>query len=125
VSLRKFLKLDTIGLILTGGYTCNNKYSKKANMWLPHMELTDGVVIKHARNGIEYRLPKLPYFSVDGYRAETNRVYEVFGCFWHGCPCQPFRDVITTNGDNLAARYEQTMARLEQITRAGYQVKVH
>ena len=39
-------------------------------------------------------------------------------------PCQPFRDVITTNGDTLAARYEQTMARLEQIIPAGYQVKV-
>ena len=26
---RKFLKPDTIGLIPTGGYTCNNKYSKK------------------------------------------------------------------------------------------------
>ena len=37
---------------------------------------------------------------------------------------RPFRDVITTNGEVLAHRYEQTMARLEQITRAGYQVKV-
>jgi len=27
-----FLKPDTIGLIPTGGYTCNNKYSKKATM---------------------------------------------------------------------------------------------
>ena len=35
-----------------------------------------------------------------------------------------FRDVISTNGDTLAARYEQTMTRLEQIIRAGYQVKV-
>jgi len=46
------------------------------------------------------------------------------GCHWHGCPCQSFRDVITTNEDTLAARYEQTMARLEQITRAGYLDKV-
>jgi hypothetical protein len=29
---RKFLKPDTIGLIPTGVYTCNNKYSKKAIM---------------------------------------------------------------------------------------------
>ena len=61
---------------------------------------------------------------VDGYCAETNTVYEFFGCYFHGCTCQPFRDVITTNGNTLAARYERTMARLEQITRAGYQVKV-
>ena len=51
-------------------------------------------------------------------------VYEFFGCYFHGCACQPFRDVITRNGDTLAARYERTMARLEQRTRAGYQVKV-
>jgi G:T-mismatch repair DNA endonuclease (very short patch repair protein) len=88
------------------------------------MEQTDGLFIKHARSEPEYRLPELPHFSVDGYCAKTNTVYEFFGCYFHGCTCQPFRDVITTNGDNLAARYERTMARLEQITRAGYQVKV-
>jgi len=93
-------------------------------MWLLHMEQTDGVAIKHARNGREYRLSELPHFSVDGYCTETNTVYEFFGCYWHGCDCLPFRDVITTNGDTLAARYDQTMARLEQIHRAGYQFKV-
>ena len=69
VSRRKFFKPDTIGLIPTGGYTCNNQYSKKAIMWLLHMEQTDGVATKHARNGREYRLPELPHFSVDGYCA--------------------------------------------------------
>jgi hypothetical protein len=108
---RMFLKPDTIGPIPTGGYTCNNKYSKKPIMWLLHMEQTDGVAIKHARNGREYKLPDLPHFSVDGYCAITNTVYEFFGCYFHGCSCQPFRDVITTNGDTLAARYERTMAR--------------
>ena len=43
-------------------------------MWLIHMELTDGLVIKHARKVREYRLPELPHFSVDGYCAETNIV---------------------------------------------------
>jgi len=28
------------------------------------------------------------------------------------------------NEDNLAERYERTMSRIEEITRAGYQVKV-
>ena len=55
---------------------------------------------------------------------QTNTVYKFFGFSWYGCICQPFRNVITTNGDTLAARYEQTMARLKQITRAGYQVKI-
>jgi G:T-mismatch repair DNA endonuclease (very short patch repair protein) len=92
-------------------------------MWLLHMVQADMVVIKHASSGREYRLPELPHFSVDGNCAETNTIYEFFGCYWHGCTLKPFRDVITY-GDTLASRYEQTMARLVQITRAGYQVKV-
>jgi hypothetical protein len=38
---KRFLKPDTIGLIPAGGYTCNNNYSKKAMMWLLHMEQTE------------------------------------------------------------------------------------
>ena len=45
----KFLKPDTIGLISTGGYTCNNKYSKKAIVWLLHMEQNNGVVTQRTR----------------------------------------------------------------------------
>jgi len=121
---RKCLKHYTIGLIHPGVYTCNNKYSKKATMWLFHMEHTDGVTIKHARNGREYRLPELPRLSLDGYCAETNTIYEFFGCYWNGCTFHPFHDVTNTNGDTLAARYTETMARLELIILAGNQVKV-
>ena len=39
---KSFLQPDTIGLIPTGGYTCNKNYSKKAMMWLLHIEETDG-----------------------------------------------------------------------------------
>jgi len=50
---KRYLKSDTIGLVQTGGYTCNNRYSKKALMWLLHMEQTDGLHIVHCRNGRE------------------------------------------------------------------------
>jgi hypothetical protein len=73
---KRFLKPDTIGLIPAGGYTANQKYSKKALLWLLHMEQTDGCRILHARNGLEYRLPELPFYSVDGYCVETRTVYE-------------------------------------------------
>ena len=43
---KRFLQPDTIGLIPTGGYTFNKNYSKKAMMWLLHIEETDGVKIK-------------------------------------------------------------------------------
>jgi len=78
---KRFLKPDTIGLIPTGGYTCNNRYSKKALMWLLHMEETDGVHIMHCLNGREYRPPELPIFNVDGYYPETNTIYEFLAVF--------------------------------------------
>ena len=77
------------------------------------MEQADGVKIKYTCNGNDYRLPELAHFSADVACVETNTVYEIFGCFWHGHHRQPFRDVITSNGVTLAARYEQTMSRLE------------
>ena len=64
---KRFLKADTIGLIPAGGYSCNYNYSKKALMWLLHVEQTEGCRIRHARNGREVRLPELPNFSLDGY----------------------------------------------------------
>jgi hypothetical protein len=44
---KRFLKPETIGLIPSGGYTCNRPYSKKALMWLLHVEETDGCSIQH------------------------------------------------------------------------------
>jgi len=46
------------------------------------------------------------------------------GCFFHGCKCQPFRDLKTLGEDTLAERYEQTMLKIEQIANAGYTVNV-
>jgi hypothetical protein len=112
---KKFLKSDPVGLLPPRGYSANNRYSKKALMWLLHMEQTDGCQIRHARNGREYWLAELPHYSVDVYCAETRTVYEFLGCYYHRCICQTFRDVRTISGVTLAERYEQTLSRIEQI----------
>jgi hypothetical protein len=123
--LRKhFLKPCMIGLIPSGGYTCNVKYSNKAIVWLVYREQTDGCTIRHARNGREYRPPELPLLSVDGFCAETRTVCEFFGCLYHGHTFLPYRDVTTLRGDTLRQRYEQTMERLQGITAAGHTVEV-
>ena len=70
------------------------------------------------------RLPQLPFYSVDSYCAETMTVYEFCGCFHHGHTCRPFRDLGTFGGDTLAVWYERTMARIEHIARAGYNVNI-
>jgi len=77
---KKFLKPETVGLIPAGGYSANNRYSKKAPIWLLHMVQADGCQI-HARNGRKYRPPELPHYSVDNYCAETRTVYEFLGCY--------------------------------------------
>lgn len=102
---KNFLTPETVGLIPTGSYTANRRYSKKALMWLLHMERIDGYQIRHARNGREFRPPELPQYSVDGYCAETRTVYEFLGCYYHGCTCQPRRDVKTLGGETLAERH--------------------
>ena len=84
---KRFLKPDSIGLIPTGGFSCNNRYSKKALMFLLRMEETDGVQIMHCRKGHEYRLPELPSYILDDYFPDTNTIYELFGRFWHGNTC--------------------------------------
>jgi hypothetical protein len=100
---KQFLKPDTIGLIPTGGYTNSSPQSKKALMWLAYREQIDGRTIQHGRNGRECRLSELPHLKVDGYCAETRTVYELSGCYWHGCPhCQPLRDVSTIAEGTLA-----------------------
>ena len=111
-------------MIHTCGYSGNINYSKKALMWLVYREKLDGCRIKYGRNGREYRLPALPRLSTDGFCEETNTVYELFGCYWHGHTSLPYRDDKTGDGETLAERYEKTMARLEQITQAGHQVEV-
>ena len=81
---KRFLKPDTIGLYPTGTNTCYNRYSKKDLMWLLHMEEACGVQIMHDCNGLEYRPPELPRFSVDAYCPQTKTIYEFFGCFGTG-----------------------------------------
>jgi len=88
------------------------------------MEQGVGVKIMHVRNCRENRLPELPHIIIDGYSPETRKLYEFFGCYFHGNTCQPFRDVITINGDTKAELYDKAMSRLEQMTRAGYMDKV-
>ena len=121
---KTFLTPYTIGLIPAGGYSCNQNYSKKALIWLLHMEQEDECKISHARNGREYSLPELPFYSVDAYCHETKTVYEFLGCNFHCITSRPFRDLSTPSGDTLSERYERTMNRIEQIAKAVYNVKI-
>ena len=47
--------------------------------------------LQHARNHGAHHVPGTRH-TVDGYDADTNTVYEFYGCYWHGCrTCHPQR----------------------------------
>jgi len=68
-------------------------------------------------------MSEIPHFSVDGFCQETRTVYEFLGSYYHGHTCQTYRNDTTIIGETLAEMYGLTMMRIEQITRAGYQVE--
>ena len=59
-------------------------------MWLFDTEQTEGVVIKHARNGRENRLPELPHFSVDGYLQRRIKFMSFSGVIGTAAPVSRF-----------------------------------
>ncbi|KAB0805677.1 hypothetical protein PPYR_02647 [Photinus pyralis] len=120
---RNFLKPDTIGLIPRHGYRYRDKQSKIAIEWLIWEEKVRGINILHAAKGKEMVLGGL---SVDGYCAETNQVFEMMGCFYHGCTkCfKNDRDKpVYNNGDEtMNLRYENTRSKIVHLNQLGYEV---
>ena len=75
------LQENTIAIIPEEGYM-NPNHSKKSIQWLEYIAKTESRNIRHARNGQEVKVGE---FYVDGMEIETNRVYQFFGCYYHGC----------------------------------------
>ena len=119
VTRKRFLKPNTIGLNHSAGYTGNVNYNNEANMWFVYREQTDGSTIMHDRKGGEYRTPELHRLSVDGFCSRKRNVDESIVYLRHRHTCLTFRNVNTIGGATLAARYEQSIARLQRKTIAG------
>ena len=61
-------------------------HSKVAPEWLHWQQHHSPVShTQHAAYQGEYRNPNSLY-TVDGYDADSDTLYEFQGCFWHGCP---------------------------------------
>jgi hypothetical protein len=79
---------------------------------------------RHAGIGRKYTLSEYPHLGVDGYCPATKKVQDFLECFLHAHTYLPFRDVTTMGEDKLAEKCESTLARLQHITRAGYQAEL-
>jgi len=100
-----------------------DRQSVEALQWLAYIGLTRNNIV-HIGNGREVHLDLVPHVKVDGYCRKTNEVFEYLGCFLHGCPSyMPNRQTpIGKTTETLQGRYEETMARLQNIKDAGYKV---
>ena len=61
-----------------------SKYSLMAYQWLCLMQEKEKNFIQSRYNMVERFVSKYSY-KVDGFCEENNTVYELEGCFWHGC----------------------------------------
>ena len=81
----------------TGYYTLREKktnfvkhirYSKESIQWLDHFRNEN---IVHAENAIHGEV-RIENYSVDGFDATANTIYEYYGCFHHGHSCSENHD---------------------------------
>lgn len=96
-------------------------YSQMAITWIQYIENIDQILIQHAENGGEYKIPGTKY-KVDGYCKETNTVYEFYGDRFHGNlkvfkPYELCHPYCNTSAIEL---YQKTIEREQKIKELGY-----
>ena len=101
-------------------YAKTDNFSKMSIMWLNYMSKDKN--IQHALNGSEKELTKgNKTYKVEGFCEETNTVYELYGCFWHGCPnCYKPNIINSKNQKDMRTLNDQTIEKRETIKKAGY-----
>ncbi len=100
----------------------SKRYSNICIAWLDAISGSEGITIRHAKNGGEFKIPG-SRFSVDGYCAETNTVYEFYGDYWHGNPkVYPPHILNDTKCITMGELYQETIAREQEIKKLGYNV---
>ena len=115
-----YLPKDTIAIIPLLGYFPKNNQSLFAHKWLSYPVEKNKTYIQHACNGGEKCAG--PYL-LDGYHQETHTTYEVYGCFWHGCPRCYARDTVNpVSGKTMQELHCSTVEKIEYLKRQGYNV---
>ena len=99
-------------------------YSTKQIDWIKSIELQSNIVIRTAIDPDgEYKIDGIG--KVDGYREETNTVYEFHGDYWHGNPnlYHP-NDVNERVKKPFGELYQKTVERDNKILALGYNLVV-
>lgn len=99
-------------------------FSIKAIAWLDCIAKKENIVIQHAMNSGEYKLPNTDInMKVDGFCVETNTVFEFFGTFWHSHPnyYNPLK-IHPVNKQTFGDIYIKTLERIIAIQKLGYKL---
>ena len=98
------------------------KQSFKALKWLEWESKKVGKMIQTSGSGGEKKIGR--YF-VDGFIEEEKRVYEFYGCHWHGClKCNNPETVHPLRGVEMKFLHQETVERQTFIESQGYDVRV-
>lgn len=117
---KNFLRERSIVIIPPHGYKPQDKQSVISLKWSAYTAQSSNVSIRHSRNFGEQRIGK---YRVDGYHEESNTVYEVHGCFWHGCIRCYARDTINpVSQQTMQNLYQRTLEKTRYLKRRGYNV---
>ena len=101
-------------------YVRTDNFSKMSIMWLNYISKDKNV--HNALNGGEKELHiDNKIYKVDGFCEETNTIYELCGCFWHGCPnCYNPNIINSKNQKDMGTLNDQTIEKRDAIKNAGY-----
>ena len=78
---------------------------------------------KNESNVTTGRQKKIDCFSVDGICNHCNTVFEAMGCYYHYCPCQEARPLLTdTDIERGVKKRQQDEMRRDYIQQEGYQI---
>ena len=88
--------------------------------WVPHKEK---IHIRHQLNNAEKRIGGRK-FPVDGFHTQTQTVYQLHGCYWHGHDCALNREKKLNDKCKkpMAGLLEETRANTQYIRSKGYRV---
>jgi hypothetical protein len=116
-----FLPSETIAIIPDGGYEKWDKSSDIALKLMNWISMDRNVVVQHAGNGREFKIGLL---KVDGYIESKNLVLEFLGCYFHSHPSCTISTETAPNGKTNSLNYDDTILRIEEIKKMGYNVEV-
>ena len=123
----KFMPEDTIALLPFTGLSSRDRYSKISIIWLEWLmhkaaQAKKPMIIRHGQNAKE---ESLGLYKIDGYCEKKKIIFEMYGCFWHGCIlCYPNQENINPKTNTSFGDLRKRVTEREEKLKATYNVEI-